>query len=104
MIYYPSLFVVDTTPPTIDYCPQDIVQDINVGVTSPAVSWEQPLASDYSGNVTLSPESRIPEYFSPLRDSSVQYIFEDSSGNQASCQFVVSFQIGKYIWRAWPIS
>ncbi|XP_072046222.1 hyalin-like [Amphiura filiformis] len=84
---------VDTIPPSIDYCPDDIIQTINIGVTSTTVSWKEPTASDVCGNVTLSPKSYIPEYFSPLRDTFVGYIFEDSSGNKAFCQFFVSFEI-----------
>ena len=85
---------VDTTPPSIDYCPDNIKETVEIGITTASVSWTEPTASDLSGNVILSLKSRIPRTFSTLRDTQVMYIFVDASGNEAVCEFFVSFTYG----------
>ncbi|XP_072045211.1 hyalin-like isoform X2 [Amphiura filiformis] len=84
---------VDTTPPAVDYCPDDITGIVELGVTTAIASWRDPQASDLSGNVTVSDKSRIPTVFSPLKNTLVNYIFTDDSGNEATCSFHVSFVI-----------
>ncbi|XP_072046397.1 hyalin-like [Amphiura filiformis] len=84
---------VDTTPPVIDLCPDDIIETIELGATTATVSWTEPQASDLSGNVTMSPRSRIPTTFSPFAETFVRYVFQDASGNKKLCEFFVSFEI-----------
>ncbi|XP_072045206.1 hyalin-like [Amphiura filiformis] len=88
-----SLVEVDTTPPSIERCPSDILEAVQLGVEILPVSWEEPYAYDLSGNVTLSPRSYIPKYFSPYEDTGVSYVFVDESGNEAVCSFLISFEI-----------
>ncbi|XP_072045668.1 hyalin-like isoform X2 [Amphiura filiformis] len=84
---------VDTIAPLVELCPDDITQTIELGATSATVSWTEPQASDLSGNVTMSPRSRIPTTFSPFAETPVKYVFEDASGNENTCEFFVSFEI-----------
>ena len=86
---------MDTTPPSIDNCPDNIEETVEIGVTTASVSWTEPTATDLSGNVTLSSKSHIPIVFSTLRDTRVMYFFVDDSGNEAVCDFFVSFDYGK---------
>ncbi|XP_072046393.1 hyalin-like [Amphiura filiformis] len=84
---------VDTTPPLVNLCPDDIIETIELGATKATVSWTEPQASDLSGNVTMSPRSRIPTTFSPFAETPVKYVFQDASGNENTCEFFVSFEI-----------
>ena len=87
---------MDTTPPTINFCPDNIKETVETGVKTASVSWTEPGATDLSGNVTQSVKSRVPTSFSTLRDTQVKYIFVDDSGNEAVCEFFVSFTYGKF--------
>ncbi|XP_072046102.1 hyalin-like [Amphiura filiformis] len=84
---------VDTIPPSIEYCPENMALTIEAGISTTTVSWIEPQASDLSGNVTISSESTIPLTFSPFSENIVKYVFNDDSGNQNICQFSVSFEI-----------
>ena len=87
---------MDTTPPSLDFCPDNIMETVEIGTTTASVSWTEPTASDLSGNVTLSLKSHIPKTFSTLRDTLVMYVFVDDSGNEAVCEFLVSFTHGEF--------
>ena len=89
------IYIVDTTPPSIDYCPDNIKETVETGVTTTSVSWKEPRATDLSGNVMQSVKSRVPTSFSTFRDTQVMFIFVDDSGNEAVCEFFVSFTFGK---------
>ena len=81
-------------PPTIEYCPDDITETIEMGATMATVSWIEPRATDLSGNVTLSSHSHIPTRFSPHSETAVRYVFVDYSNNEEVCEFYVSFETG----------
>ena len=83
-------------PPTIEYCPDDIIETIEMGVTitMATISWIEPRATDLSGNVTLSSHSHIPTRFSPYAETAVRYVFVDDSNNEEVCEFYVSFETG----------
>ncbi len=82
--------IVDTTPPVISGCPQDIVQVVPVGFAQ--VTWTEPTATDNSGTATLEFETYPnPSIFIGAGMTlNVEYRFVDPSGNTASCQFTIS--------------
>ena len=87
-------FLVDTTPPTIEGCPPDINEVIELGSPDPAVVWIEPIATDLSPVMTLS-QSNQPGMTFPVGTTTVTYIFADSSGNTAVCSFDVIVETSK---------
>ena len=85
------------TPPVITDCPGDIIQTDVYGITSFSVTWDEPTASDESGNWSFS--SDYPSGYSfPAGDSTtVTYTAVDNNGNVATCSFVITIVInGKF--------
>lgn len=87
---------MDTTPPNINVCPEDINDSIELGSTTKRVFWTDPVASDTSGSVSLDTQSHFSGNFFMPGKTGVKYIFADAAGNQAVCQFYVSLTSGKY--------
>ncbi|XP_072017164.1 hyalin-like [Amphiura filiformis] len=79
----------DNTPPTIEYCPESIMTDIELGTNSTTVSWSTPNATDVSGNVSLVSQNYFPGHEFTVGSYNVTYNFTDGSGNGASCDFTV---------------
>ncbi len=89
---------VDTNPPVITGCPVDSLQ-----LTSPPgtvyafIQWERPTAVDDTGPAQLISETgpRSPTFVVVNQSpQTVEYVFEDLSGNEATCRFTVS-SVGK---------
>ncbi len=86
---------VDTTAPTIISCPQDINQDVELGIKHTSVNWRIPSASDVSNNVTLRSQTHNHgDSFAPGR-TTVTYTFVDGSNNEATCSFDVFINEGE---------
>ena len=81
-IIYFSYFLVDTTPPTVTYCPFNIDS-----VGGRHVVWNEPNAYDISENVTVI-KSHLPGVFI-TEQTNVIYTFMDSFGNAAYCRFTI---------------
>ena len=86
---------MDTTPPEIINCPDDIENGIELGFTTKEIFWIDPMASDISGSVSLVSQSHFSGSSFVTGKTKVQYIFGDSAGNEAVCQFYVSLTPGK---------
>ena len=98
MYAYLSLFplvLVDTSPPTIHFCPSDVIKQVELGISSISVRWRPPSAIDISGNVSLVFQSHFSGDGFGVGSTVVTYTFADSSDNEASCIFVVTIQEGK---------
>ncbi|XP_071819452.1 uncharacterized protein [Apostichopus japonicus] len=80
----------DNTPPTIANCPTNIERTVELGSSGLPVSWLEPTATDLSGVVTLSVRSNAPGSTFNLGTTIVNYIFIDSSSNEAMCTFSVT--------------
>ncbi|XP_072021512.1 hyalin-like [Amphiura filiformis] len=80
---------VDSTPPKIESCPRDMSAVTELGNTRDTVYWTEPIASDISGNVTLSRQSHYPGDDFPLGLTDVSYEYIDGTGNTAWCNFSV---------------
>jgi len=81
---------VDTAPPSFnDTCPHNMVFYAAECSSSGLITWNEPVATDNSGHVSISyPTIRSPANLS-IGLYSVLYSAIDSSGNQANCTFIV---------------
>ncbi|XP_071826140.1 hyalin-like isoform X5 [Apostichopus japonicus] len=88
-----TVLQVDTQPPEIMGCPDDIVENVEIGTTDMVeVSWTEPTASDPSG-VTLTFQSLSPPAsFAVGTETVVMYSFVDNSGIRNECVFVVEIK------------
>ncbi|XP_041457583.1 mucin-17-like [Lytechinus variegatus] len=75
----------DITVPAILNCPADIEVQVAFGQTMAFATWQEPTSPD--GNRVF--RSDAPSTLFPLGTTSVSYVFEDVSGNRASCTFFV---------------
>lgn len=107
--FFSVLPTVDTEPPVIANCPaspltfQNEISDRHI-----LANWTAPTATDNSGQVVLVDKSdKSPGQFIYVGDSSVTsvtYVFEDGSHNQAFCSFDIHIQSGNYIVVPWYYS
>ena len=86
----------DITPPVIQGCPNSINVITPVGMTSMAVTWTEPTATDNSGMIPSVTQSHRPGDSFSLGTAQVIYRFTDMSGNEATCSFAVTN--GKFAW------
>lgn len=86
---------MDTTPPAISNCPPDQIVTIELGDAGRTVSWLEPTASDLSGTERLISRSNPPDSFFRVGDTTVTYVFQDASGNENNCSFVVTVTPGE---------
>ncbi|KAJ8041572.1 Hyalin [Holothuria leucospilota] len=89
-IFEATVVTVDTTPPSINACPADIVVVIELGLPGTVVSWIEPTASDISGTASIVTRSNTPNELFLVGPTTVTYLFSDSSGNTAECRFCVT--------------
>lgn len=92
-----SSLTVDTTPPTISGCPNDIFQFVELGLPGALVTYTEPTASDLSPPVLLLPPSARPNDFFLVGATEVEYIFVDNAMNEATCRFVITILEGKLV-------
>ncbi len=85
---------VDDIPPVV-LCIDDISKTIPLGVGGYTMSWNEPTATDNSGQVSLSSRSHSPGSYFSTGSTQVTYIFSDAAGNTASCIFAVTVIEGK---------
>lgn len=89
---------VDTIAPTIMNCPVagSVGAVIELGMPNTMVAWPEPTAADRSGT-SVAQRSHAPGSSFPVGDTTVTYIFQDSAGNTAPCQFTVSVTTGRLL-------
>ncbi|XP_071480505.1 hyalin-like, partial [Diadema antillarum] len=81
----------DTTGPVVT-CPPNIVSTVELGVTSTAVTWNLPTATDVSGVVVFQSSTHSPGSTFNVGVTDVTYVYADGSGNTGSCTFTVTVQ------------
>ena len=89
------LFAEDTKAPTILKCPSGILTTVEEGSGTSPVFWIEPEVEDESGNTTLIVQTHVPGDTFVIGSTSVVYLFEDMSHNNAVCSFVVRLDSGK---------
>ncbi|XP_071805292.1 basement membrane-specific heparan sulfate proteoglycan core protein-like isoform X3 [Asterias amurensis] len=82
----------DTTPPVISGCPRDIVGRAAPGTNQAYVTWEEPTATDDSGQSVTIGKTHEPDTYFIEGSTTVQYFFVDTSGNEAICSFVIDIR------------
>ncbi|KAJ8039918.1 Hyalin [Holothuria leucospilota] len=81
--------VVDTIPPIISNCPDDVSLVVELGGAGGTVFWSEPTATDISGTAVLRTRSHSPGSSFPIGATRVTYEFSDASANIALCAFFV---------------
>lgn len=92
------LFLVDDAGPTISNCPSNIVRDVELGTSFVTVTWTEPTAVDNSGSVSLISRSHAPGDAFPVGSTTVSYLYQDPSGNPATCAFVITVNTGDFLF------
>ncbi|KAJ8046860.1 Hyalin [Holothuria leucospilota] len=78
--------ITDSSPPTVFGCPSDDQTFVLYGGEIANVSWGEPFATDESTEISVHQTHRPGDTF-PIGVTAVEYVFEDSAGNVASCRF-----------------
>ena len=86
----PPVIGEDTQPPVINTCPDSINNVIPIGITSIAITWTEPTATDNSGISPTVTQSHQPGDSFPVGVTQVTYTFTDMAGNEATCFFTVT--------------
>ena len=77
--------IVDTTPPTISGCPDDIVVPADAGGCDAVVTWTEPTAMDVCCDVVpWTTRSHAPDDTFGTGTTTVTYTFTDACGNTAT--------------------
>ncbi|PIK61977.1 putative hyalin [Apostichopus japonicus] len=85
-----TVTTMDTIPPSIIGCPGRQEATIEFGLQGIEVSWIEPTAFDISNVANLVSVSAPPGSLFMVGDTNVTYVFADSSGNLATCFFIVT--------------
>ena len=85
--------MVDSQPPEITGCPDDISTTTEIGTSGIIVNWPRPQATDQTG-VSETTVSHGPGTMFSVGTNDVAYIFRDPSGNTATCTFSVTVETG----------
>ena len=88
---------VDTEPPVILGCPDDITASADPQTSGATVVWFEPTATDNSGSVTMTSRTHEPGSFFMSGRTTVAYTFEDENANVASCVFGVNVLEGSQL-------
>ncbi|KAJ8021267.1 Hyalin [Holothuria leucospilota] len=85
------ILLEDSTPPTVENCPLDIVINLESGMTQGMAQWIAPTGTDDSG-LPVTVERNGPPSGSqfPIGDSVITYTLTDSVGLTAVCTFTVT--------------
>ncbi len=81
---------VDNIPPVITNCPQSVTYTIALGMASRVVTWNEPIATDNSGQQPDVIQTHLPGESFNLGSTEVCYIFSDAANNQDSCCFTIT--------------
>ena len=91
----------DSTPPSIENCPDNIIEWVATGNTQATVTWTPPTATDNYGTPTLETTHDPGSTFS-LGTTVVTYTAIDMVNNQAECVFGVTV-LGKGLILIWVL-
>ena len=86
----------DNKLPSFNTCPRNMVVYVPKCSSNALVNWNEPVATDNSGHVTISyPAVRPPANLS-IGLHNIHYSATDDEGNRANCSFIVQVT-SKYI-------
>ena len=75
--------------PVISHVPSGIIQSTDPGLPTASVTWNAPIASDNSEDVTLTSNFKSGDSF-PIGETEVTYEAVDPSGNHVTVEFVIT--------------
>ncbi|KAJ8038333.1 Hyalin [Holothuria leucospilota] len=78
---------VDTTPPEVVNCPSTVSETVELGEPGASITWMEPSAVDISQVAQTSTHNRGDFFL--IGETTVTYVFTDSSSNSATCTFTV---------------
>ncbi|XP_072177721.1 hyalin-like [Diadema setosum] len=90
-----DVHIKDEERPVIEGCPGSLAVTAQFGSSEAVATWEAPTATDNSNNVTIAivaPGENGGDY--PLGNTSVSYVAVDGSGNNQTCEFIVTVAEG----------
>ncbi|XP_056610750.1 sushi, von Willebrand factor type A, EGF and pentraxin domain-containing protein 1 isoform X1 [Triplophysa dalaica] len=85
-----TVTVVDTEPPLIDRCRSP--PTVKASGTKTAVVWEEPQFSDNSGAHLHVSSTHSSGFAFPVGETSVYYTATDPSGNNRTCELIITVQ------------
>ena len=91
---YFIILIVDSTPPSVFDCPQDVTTTTELGTEGTPVFWNKPFVTDISGILQIT-SSHSPGQIFSTGSTFVKYFFQDGSFNVAECNFTVTVETGK---------
>ena len=86
---------MDTIAPLIADCPADQTITYESAPQGVAIIWNEPHATDMSGETTLIRRSHQPGQLFREGSTTVNYTFSDPSGNEAVCEFDIIVYAGE---------
>ena len=89
-----SVIKVDTIPPVIMDCPDNIKTEVQPGISGSIVHWGEPKVDDNSGEVQLLSKTHSSGSYFPVGTTTVSYFFRDDANNVAFCVFSVTCYSG----------
>ena len=87
----------DKVSPVISNVPSDIIWNTDPGLPTARVTWNAPIASDDSEEVTLSSNFQSGDSF-PIGKTRVTYEAVDPSGNQVTAEFTITVKGRIYLF------
>ena len=85
---------MDTTPPVIMDCPENMKTKVQPGSSGSIVHWDEPKADDASGIVHLLSKTHSSGSHFSVGTTTVSYFFRDDANNVAFCVFSVTCYAG----------
>lgn len=89
------LLQTDTEDPKLSGCLSEVIANVSVGDSTADVVWDEPVASDNSGSVTLT-ATRRPGATYTIGNHENVYFAVDAAGNFARCTITIIVQ-GKVV-------
>ncbi|PIK50688.1 hypothetical protein BSL78_12421 [Apostichopus japonicus] len=84
-----SIIIIDTTPPNITFCPENI-EDVLEGETTKSIEWAEPVVKDYQEGPLLNTSTHVPGDLFGQGITRVTYTYTDEACNQAICSFTIT--------------
>ena len=76
-------------------CSDALEATVELGTPGTIVTWVTPFATDNSGQATILSNNYNPGDFFNVGTTTVVYVFQDPSGNTASCSYPVTVIAGE---------
>ena len=108
VLLFVALLIDDRIPPVVFNCPSDFEVRREAGQSSVFVTWDEPYATDNSGQAPLVSRNVAPDFYaSGNYIFNVIYRYTDQAGLVADCRFAItvlyckinSYILGSLLWK-----